>query len=499
MSFFSDLRIGFRLALGFGVVLVLMAAVAWLGFSRVQQLQERLDDIAGNAMVNIRLANTMRDSVKASGDAVRNVALLIDENGMEAEAQRTAKEQKKYDEAAKTLATMKNDAAGKALLAQIQQGRNKTAPLFNQVYALAKEQKNAEGTALWRAEVRPVEQKWLEALEQMVTLQEKNAAVAVADAKLAYDSAWKLLLILAAMAIGCGTVVAYFIRRSIVVPLAVATSVADRMAAGDLTAKIDSVTKDELGQLLTAMGNMVSQLTRTIGEVRMATEHIAAASSEIAAGNADVSARVESQASSLEETVSSMEELTATVRQSTNNASQANDLVVSASDVAVKGGNVVSQVVQTMGEINQSSRKIVDIIGVIDGIAFQTNILALNAAVEAARAGEQGRGFAVVAAEVRNLAQRSAAAAKEIKSLIGDSVEKVDAGNKLVGMAGNAMEEIVGSVKRVTDIMSDIVMASQHQTSGIEQINQAIGQMDEMTQQNAALVEESAAAAESLQ
>jgi len=244
---------------------------------------------------------------------------------------------------------------------------------------------------------------------------------------------------------------------------------------------------------------MRDSLAQVVGQVRQGTDTIATASSQIAAGNMDLSSRTEQQASSLEETAASMEELTSTVKQNADNARQANQLAVSASGVAVKGGHVVAQVVNTMSAINTSSKKIVDIIGVIDGIAFQTNILALNAAVEAARAGEQGRGFAVVAAEVRNLAQRSAAAAKEIKTLIGDSVDKVEEGSKQVAEAGKTMDEIVGSVKRVTDIMAEITAASQEQTAGIEQINQAITQMDQVTQQNAALVEEAAAAAASLQ
>jgi methyl-accepting chemotaxis protein-1 (serine sensor receptor) len=291
----------------------------------------------------------------------------------------------------------------------------------------------------------------------------------------------------------------HLLIRSISASLKTSIRVAQGVAAGDLTQTIEVGSMDETGQLLQALKDMNDSLISTVGAVRSGTETMGVASREIAAGNADLSARTESQAGSLEETASSMEELTTTVKQNADNARQANQLVVSASDFAVQGGAVVGQVVDTMGSIKESSRKIVDIIGVIDGIAFQTNILALNAAVEAARAGEQGRGFAVVAAEVRNLAQRSAGAAKEIKGLIGDSVEKVDAGSKLVDQAGQTMEQIVTSVKRVADIMSEITAASQEQSSGIEEINSAIAQMDEMTQQNAALVEQAAAAAESME
>ncbi|SDX39462.1 methyl-accepting chemotaxis sensory transducer with Cache sensor [Collimonas sp. OK242] len=268
---------------------------------------------------------------------------------------------------------------------------------------------------------------------------------------------------------------------------------------GDLTRRLDAAGKDELAQIAGAFNLFVDKIAEVLGQIRRSSESVKVASHQIAAGNLDLSSRTEQQASSLEQTAASMEEITGTVKQSADNARQANQLAVSASSVAVKGGTVVSQVVETMDSINASSKKIVDIIGVIDGIAFQTNILALNAAVEAARAGEQGRGFAVVASEVRNLAQRSATAAKEIKGLIGDSVDKVGIGSKLVAEAGVTMEQIVDSVQRVTDIMAEITAASQEQSSGIEQINQAIGQMDQVTQQNAALVEEAAAAAASLQ
>ncbi|MQA36930.1 HAMP domain-containing protein [Rugamonas sp. FT29W] len=288
---------------------------------------------------------------------------------------------------------------------------------------------------------------------------------------------------------------AWYITRGIVSPIRHAVRVARTVAGGDLSSNIEVRSRDEIGQLSAALKDMNASLINIVSEVRGGTEAIGTASAEIAAGNMDLSERTERQAGSLEETASSMEELTSTVKQNAANANQANQLAVSASAVAGQGGAVVAQVVDTMASINASARKIVDIIAVIDGIAFQTNILALNAAVEAARAGEQGRGFAVVANEVRNLAQRSAAAAREIKGLIGDSVEQVDAGARLVDQAGVTMTEIVASVRRFTDIMSDIAAASQEQLSGIEHINGAIAEMDQTTQQNAALVEQASAAA----
>jgi methyl-accepting chemotaxis protein len=292
--------------------------------------------------------------------------------------------------------------------------------------------------------------------------------------------------------------VARLIARSVSVPLEDAVHISQRIAQGDLTAHFKLGGRSETAQLMHALKAMNDSLVGIVGSVRSSIATIGHASSDIANGNSDLSARTEAQASNLEETAASMEQITSTVRQSADHARQADELVSSATAVASKGGHVVEQVVQTMGAINASSRKIVDIIGVIDGIAFQTNILALNAAVEAARAGEQGRGFAVVASEVRNLAQRSASAAREIKDLINDSVHKVDAGNVLAADAGKAMNEVVDSVRRITTIMSDIVHAAQEQSSGIEQVNQAITQIDEMTQQNAALVEQAAAASESL-
>jgi methyl-accepting chemotaxis protein/methyl-accepting chemotaxis protein-1 (serine sensor receptor) len=304
------------------------------------------------------------------------------------------------------------------------------------------------------------------------------------------------VLLLAALV---GVAVGVAMIRSISSPLAEATAIAARVAEGDLTGQIDAHGNNEIGTLMAALSKMKASLAAIVAEVRTSTDTINTASAEISAGNQDLSERTCGQASSLEQTAASMEQLTGTVRQNADNARQANTLAVTASEVALRGGDVVAQVVDTMGSINESSRKIVDIIGVIDGIAFQTNILALNAAVEAARAGEQGRGFAVVASEVRSLAQRSAGAAKEIKELISDSVGKVDSGARLVDQAGATMKEIVTSIQRVTDIMGDITQASQEQTAGLDQINQAIGQMDSITQQNVALVEEATAAAASLQ
>ncbi|MEG2963304.1 MAG: methyl-accepting chemotaxis protein, partial [Janthinobacterium sp.] len=348
-------------------------------------------------------------------------------------------------------------------------------------------------------QLRYPQEKFLTALTAMASFQESLMAAegkqALADGRMAII----LTLSLSVAATLIAIVLAIRISRSISRPIAEAVTVAQRVAAGDLSVSIDARGNDETGLLLRALKDMNDNLQGIVARVRHGTDAIAHGSREIASGNMDLSSRTEQQASSLEETASSMEELTSTVKQNGENARQANQMAQSASSVASKGGQVVAEVITTMDSINASSKKIVDIISVIDGIAFQTNILALNAAVEAARAGEQGRGFAVVATEVRNLAHRSAAAAKEIKILIDDSVHQVGLGSTLVNQAGSTMEEIVSSVRRVTDIMAEITSASSEQVAGIEQINQAITEMDAVTQQNAALVEEAAAASEALQ
>ncbi|MBY0241851.1 MAG: HAMP domain-containing protein [Burkholderiaceae bacterium] len=326
--------------------------------------------------------------------------------------------------------------------------------------------------------------------------EEKDMA---AETEATYRSAvlWQVSMLV--LAILAGSVLMVWLIRGITRPLAQAIDIARTVADGDLRCDMEASRRDEIGDLLRALRRMSDNLARIVGDVRHGTQAIAAASTQIASGNVDLSSRTDAQASSLEQTAASMTELTSTVRQNHDNAGQAQQLAETASQVAQKGGDTVQEVVQTMGGINDSSRKIVDIISVIDGIAFQTNILALNAAVEAARAGEQGRGFAVVASEVRSLAQRSASAAKEIKELISDSVERVDQGSRLVAQAGATMTEVVASVARVTAVIREIALASNEQQEGIEQIGQAISQMDSTTQQNAALVQEAAAAADSLQ
>jgi len=358
---------------------------------------------------------------------------------------------------------------------------------------------SAEAARLLDQEFIPASKAYEAGLAKLVEMQHRHIDATAKEIDGDINASARIIGLLCALALAVGAVCSWLLTRGIVRPIREAVDLAEAVAGGDLTRRIASDARDETGALLRSLRDMSDSLVRIVSEVRSGTSTIHGAAGEIAAGNLDLSNRTEQQASSLESTASSMAHLTDTVRQNADNARQANQLSITASSVASEGGAVVEQVIQTMGSINESSRKIVDIISVIDGIAFQTNILALNAAVEAARAGEQGRGFAVVAGEVRTLAQRSAAAAKEIKSLIDDSVGKVDTGARLVDQAGATMQQVVSSIQRVTDIMAEIASASQAQTGGIEQVNSAIGQMDQATQQNAALVEESAAAAGSLQ
>jgi methyl-accepting chemotaxis protein len=418
---------------------------------------------------------------------------------MQEEMKKVTAARERYADARARLLKVVSSDEGKALMDKVEAALAVAGPLNNQLIDLALQNKNQEATELLMKKFSPAVTATLAALDELVRHETRRSEAADAAAREDYHRARDTMLGLGVFAILAGAAIAWSITRSITRPIGEAVKVAETVAAGDIGSHIEVRSTDETGQLMQALRGMNDSLVRIVTQVRAGTDTIATASSQIASGNHDLSSRTEEQASSLEETAASMEELTSTVKQNADNARQANQLAVSASEVAVRGGSVVTQVVDTMGSINTASRKIVDIIGVIDGIAFQTNILALNAAVEAARAGEQGRGFAVVASEVRSLAQRSAAAAKEIKTLIGDSVGKVEEGSRQVAEAGRTMEEIVDSVRRVTDIMGEITAASQEQTSGIEQINQAVSQMDQVTQQNAALVEEASAAAQSLQ
>jgi methyl-accepting chemotaxis protein len=502
----KNLKVGTRLAIGYALVLCLMLVIVGTAFLKMRDMNDRLRNITEVNNVQIMLIATMQDSVTDRMIALRNLILFSTAEQRRPEVERLTKQNAAYDEAfAKLLNTFEDPATTpeeKAFASRLKDIGVRAMPLVAKSAELGLANQGGQATDYLIGTVRPVQREWLEMLNELIAFENKLNAAAAQGADDAYASATTLMLVFGIIALAVGTGAGVLITRSLVGQLggepADASFIAARIADGDLTVDVPVKAGDQ-SSMMYAMRHMRDKLAAIVTEVRSGTDTIATASSQISAGNADLSSRTEEQAGSLEETASSMEELTSTVRQNADNAQQASAMAASASSVAAKGGQVVAQVVDTMGAINESARKIADIISVIDGIAFQTNILALNAAVEAARAGEQGRGFAVVAGEVRNLAHRAGAAAKEIKTLIDDSVEKVGQGSQLVDQAGATMEEIVGSVQRVTDIMSEISAASREQSSGINQVNQAITQMDQVTQQNAALVEEASAASESMQ
>ncbi|MGZ5780215.1 MAG: methyl-accepting chemotaxis protein [Burkholderiaceae bacterium] len=479
--------------------MLFMLAIIFLSVARFSSVGNANNKIITEDWVSASSASTI-DSI-AREDARRTLALFIlpDRAARAKSYEKIDADKIAIDNALAILSKYIDKPEEKALIEKIQASRTSYSTSFIKVAELIESDQRDQAAKMVNEETFPALDMLLQNIRALVDLQKKELETNGAQAQHDIHSSSLWIIALGAIALLVSLGLSYQIGRWITVPLNHAVTVAQTVAAGDLGSHIDTTGKNETAQLLQALKEMNDSLSRTVGQVRLGTETIATASNQIASGNLDLSSRTQSQASALEKTASSMEELTSTVKQNVDNAQQANHLVMSASDVAVKGGEVVGKVVATMGSIKESSRKIVDIIGVIDSIAFQTNILALNAAVEAARAGEQGRGFAVVAAEVRNLAQRSAGAAKEIKGLIGDSVDKVDEGSKLVDNAGATMNEIVTSVQHVADIMSEITSASQEQSAGIEQVNHAITQMDEMTQQNAALVEQAAAAAQSMQ
>jgi methyl-accepting chemotaxis protein len=495
-----DLKIGARLGLAFSIVLVLAVLVAVIGAMRLQQVVDASDDmeiairktrLADLWLANSRVNRALIDTRLRASDAadLRDITARMKANS--ADIGRVQQE----------LEALVVAPAGKALLAEVAARRKVYVAARDEVFAL-KDGGTAEPAQVQRLaqeKMAPAMAAYDEAVGQLSERQKRIFDETKANVAEVAATGRHLLMGIGLLAVVLGGILAWRLTRSITVPLRSAVALANAVAQGDLSTRVDVRSKDETGALMTALNTMSDQLNALVRQVRSGADSITTAAVEVAAGNLDLSSRTEQQAGALEESASALEELTGTVRNNADNARQGSELAAGASRVAARGGAVVEQVVVTMGEINDASKEIVDIISVIDGIAFQTNILALNAAVEAARAGEQGRGFAVVAGEVRTLAQRSASAAKEIKLLIDASVEKVGNGTRLVGEAGATMKEVVASVQRVTDIMSEISAASREQSIGIEQVNGAIAQMDQVTQQNAALVEEAAAATESMQ
>ncbi len=498
-----NLKIGTRLFAGFAALLALLLGIALLGLHNMARLQTGLEHVTEVNNTGIHLASEMRMDVADRMIALRNIALLTSPEELQAEVKRIDKDAARYADNERKLGELfAADGARadqKALLEKVQTLARDIQPLIDKAVGFGLQHQQEAAIRALLDDVRPLQFQWVATLAELVALEEKINDDDKVAGEQAYASARNTVYALTALALLAGFVIARITSRSITKPLAEAVAIARTVAGGDLRTRIDVRSTDETGQLLEALRAMSDSLGGIVAQVRGGTETMAAASTEIATGNLDLSSRTEQQAGALEETASSMEQLAAAVSNNAGSARQAADMARAARDVAARGGAAVGEVVRTMEAIDASSRKIVDIISVIDGIAFQTNILALNAAVEAARAGEQGRGFAVVASEVRHLAQRSASAAQEVKALITDSVGQVEQGSLLVGRAGATMGEVVASVERVTAIVGEISTATQEQEAGIAQVNQAVIEMDNVTQQNAALVEEAAAAAASLQ
>jgi methyl-accepting chemotaxis protein len=453
---------------------------------------------SGQAAANTKgaLAETMKSALLEGALAMRNMGLQSEVATMQAEEDKVKAQRKRYADARDKLVAMGLTDAEHGVLENIARLEKETEQPFMEAMGQSLNFNTEVAANILATRIDPITQKIIGEINKLVAMQQTAASALLEQTTAAETRRHMVFYLVCAGVIAIGMLFAWAITRSITRPLRDAVDIAAKVASGDLSAEVGVQGSDETARLMRALRDMNHGLRQIVSEVRAGTERISAASRQISAGNTDLSARTEEQASSLEETASSMEELTSTVKQNADNAKQANQFAIGASEVAAHGGKAMGDVMTMMSGVSEASRRIGDIIGVIDGIAFQTNILALNAAVEAARAGEQGRGFAVVASEVRTLAQRSAAAAKEIKELIQDSSQRVEGGTRMVEGAGKTMEEIVGAVKRVTDIMADIAAASQEQLAGIQQVGNAVTQMDRVTQQNASLVGQSAAAAE---
>jgi len=493
-----DLKIKTRLTLGFAAMAALMAVLGAVAFANIVTIEHQFAGVMDDRYMKVQVAGEIRAVNNDVSQALRNLFIMSDPDDMKAQYDVIGGSSKKTNANMERLEKAMTDDAGKAALAKLTEARAAYRAPRDKVIELLKAGRSEEAKIALLIELRPRQVAYMERVEDLIKLQ-SDAMNAAKDEMGATVSRIKTTIaVLLGLAFLAAVLLAWWIIRTTTRPINEAVSVVRAVAGGDLAIEFNAEGTNETAQLLKALHEMKTRLAAIVGEVRGNAESVATASAQIAQGNADLSSRTEQQASALQQTAASMEQLGATVKQNADNAQQANQLALGASTVAVQGGEVVGQVVDTMKGINDSSKKIVDIIGVIDGIAFQTNILALNAAVEAARAGEQGRGFAVVAGEVRSLAQRSAEAAKEIKSLISTSVERVEQGSALVDRAGATMQEVVSSIRRVNDIVAEISAASTEQSGGVAQVGQAVAQMDQATQQNAALVEESAAAAESL-
>ena len=504
---FKQMTVKAKLSAGFGVLAAIVLVVSGLSVKALNDSNERFSSYVGGISARADMAMRVRTAVDRRVIATNNLVLLTKPTDLETEKAAVIEARDDVQSRLRKLNEMiasATDTSEKArsLVAEINRIETAYGPVAQAIVDLALDNKRDEAVTKINEEGRPLLASLIKATNDYSTFTAGRAAQMVEESAQHGASQRNLLIAICVAALGVAALAGVLITRGLTRALGAEPTalgeVAERIAGGDLS-PVPGVQHAPAGSVLASMGEMQGSLVKLIGQVRSVAESIASGSSQIAAGNVDLSSRTEEQAASLEETAASMEELTSTVKQNAESAQQASSLSANASEVAQKGNVVVSRVVDTMGEISQSSTKIADITGIIEGIAFQTNILALNAAVEAARAGEQGRGFAVVASEVRSLAQRSSSAAKEIKDLIATSVQKVQDGSALAADAGKTMSDVTQAISRVTDIMGEIAAASGEQSRGIEQVNQAIAQMDEVTQQNSALVEEAAAASQSLE